>query len=483
MSPDPAPPVSNEVKTMNKAKRTQRNETILIVEDEKLLRWSLKERLGDEGFSVQAEGDGRGALEALEKNTFDLILLDFRLPDTNGLKILAVVREKYQDIPVILMTAFSSIETAVEAMRLGAFNYIKKPFDQDELLIIIEKALEDTKLRRELRHFRKQQNNQFGLENIVADSPLMQKVFETALKVASSPATTVLITGESGVGKDLLAQAIHARSDRAEQPFMNITCTTLTESLLESELFGHEKGAFTDAKARKKGLFELAHMGTVFLDEIGDMPPALQAKLLRVLQEKTFRRVGGRTDVTVDVRIIAATNRNLKQLVKEGGFREDLYYRLNVIEIELPPLRDRLDDVPLLAQHFISIYNKKFRKNVHGIRPEAISQLLSYSWPGNVRELKNVIERAIILGNGQWVEQQDFLIRREVPIKETQVTVVPGDFILPDEGLDLKALEIDLIRQALKKTRGVKSKAGALLGMNRDQIRYRMKTHNIVYEP
>jgi two-component system response regulator AtoC len=463
----------------------QRNERILIVEDEKLLRWSLVERLRSEGFHVHEAGDGRTGLAEADSHFFDLLLLDFRLPDTTGLDILRELRARGEDVVVIMMTAHSSVPAAVEAMRLGAYSYLAKPFDEDELVLTIDKALESSKLKRELAHLRKNQQQDLGLDSIVAGSPSMLRIFETAIKVAQSPATTVLITGESGTGKDLLAKAIHNRSNRRDGPFMNITCTTLTETLLESELFGHEKGAFTDAKTSKKGLFELAHSGTVFLDEIGDMPPALQSKLLRFLQEKTFKRVGGSQDVTVDVRVVAATNKDLEEKVKSGVFREDLYYRLNVIPIHLPPLRDRRGDVRLLAQSFVEQYNRNFRKNVKGIEEPALKQLEAYQWPGNVRELKNVIERAMILGGEEWLRAEDMPfapVSGEAPEVSTPATP-SARFLLPDKGLNLEDLEKDLLLQALERAHGVKTRAGALLGMNRDQIRYRMEKYNLQYPP
>jgi len=458
---------------------TTRRGCVLIVEDERLLRWSLRERLAGEGFKVLEVETGEEALAHLEAKVVDLVLLDYKLPGITGLEVFKVVREKYGDIPVIMMTAYSTVERAVEAMRMGVFNYLTKPFDLDELVVNIEKAMENTALRREVARLREAQRMEFGVEKVIAASEIMRKLFKNVLKIAQSPAVTVLLTGESGVGKDLLAKAIHDRSGRSDEPFMNVTCTTITASLLESELFGHERGAFTDAKSSKKGLFELSDGGTVFLDEIGDMPPALQAKLLRFLQDKTFKRVGGTDDITVDVRIIAATNKNLEKLVEEGAFREDLYYRLNVIPLAIPPLRERASDVPLLAQHFVDVFNRQFRKELKGIKAEALDQLAAYGWPGNVRELKNVIERAMILGEDDWIGPDDLPFGQ----RATAASGSSSRFMLPPEGIRLDDLERDLVEQALRRSRGVKTRAGALLGINRDQIRYRMEKFGIVYDP
>jgi two-component system, NtrC family, response regulator AtoC len=454
----------------------QRNELVLIVDDEKLLRWSLKEQLSNEGYQILEAGTGAEARAILDNHFVDIVLLDIKLPDCSGLEILRSIHEKELDVTVLLMTAYSSIENAVEAMRMGAFNYLTKPFDTGQLSVLIDRALEATALKRKLARIRASQENDSGLDNLIGGSQKMLEIFKTAIKVARSPATTVLIMGESGVGKDMLAKAIHLKSDRADHNFMNITCTTITENLLESELFGHERGAFTDAKSSRKGLFELAHKGTVFLDEIGDMPSSLQSKLLRFLQEKTFKRVGGSVDITVDVRIIAATNKNLGDLVSQGHFREDLYYRLNVIDIQVPPLREREGDVKLLAQYFVAQFNKQFRKSVKGITKQAEALLKSYQWPGNVRELKNIIERAMILGGGEWIDSNDF--PRLIP-KDNDADLSSNPFLLPDNGLDLEDLEKSLIIQALKRSKGVKTKAGALLGMNRDQVRYRMEKYDI----
>ena len=454
-------------------------ERILIVDDEKLLRWSLRERLMKEGYEVIEADSGAAARAVLAQDEADLLLLDYRLPDTTGVELLKEASRSHPDAPVILMTAYSTVETAVEAIKLGAFDYINKPFNQEALVLIVRKALETSRLRREVQQLRRQQEERFGLSNIVGGSAAMLEVFKMITKVGRSAATTVLITGESGTGKDLVAKAIHYASDRAAGPFMNITCSALPENLLESELMGHERGAFTDAKSAKQGLFELADGGTVFLDEIGDMGILLQAKLLRFLEEKTFRRVGGVRDIKVHLRVIAATNRDLAKAVRESHFREDLYYRLKVIPIVLPPLRERPDDVPLLANHFVDQFNREFRKKCRGVDETAMDLLQRHSWPGNVRELKNVIERAMIL------EDKEFLGEVDLPEEIRGTPVVPaaaggsGLFRLPDGGYPMERMEEDMVRQALQISAGNQTRAARMLAISRDALRYKIKKFNL----
>jgi DNA-binding NtrC family response regulator len=353
-------------------------------------------------------------------------------------------------------------------MKQGAYHYANKPFNLDELSLVVQKALETTRLRREVKQLRASRSEPYAIARIVGESAAMLALKGLLQKVAASPASTVLLRGESGTGKDLVAKTIHYNSDRAAKPFMNITCSALPDTLLESELFGHERGAFTDARQQKIGLLESADGGTVFLDEIAEMVAPLQAKLLRFLEEKSFKRVGGAADVRVDVRVIAATNRDLEEAVKAGRFREDLYYRLNVMQINLPPLRDRASDVPLLVNHYIDAFNREFRKQVRGVSPDAMTLMKAYRWPGNVRELRNAVERAMLLVEGEWLTTD--LLPVDGGGASTAHTME-----LPQQGVNLDTLERELVVQALRRTAGNQTKAAALLGLNRDQIRYRIE--------
>ncbi len=443
---------------------------VIIVDDEPLIRWSLAERLRIDGHAAVEAGTAAEALDRADQGA-DLVLLDYGLPDQDGLAVLRRLRDIDPDLLVIMLTAHRSVETVVDAMRAGAFDYATKPFDLDDVALRVGRALETTRLRRELRTLRQTLSRPFGLESIIGESDVMQRVKTLVRKVASSPASTVLVTGESGTGKDLIAKVIHYASSRAARPFLNITCSALPDALLESELFGHERGAFTDARQQKRGLVEQADEGTLFLDEIGEMAPVLQAKLLRVLEEKAFRRVGGSGDVRVDVRVIAATNRDLEDAVKAGKFREDLYYRLNVLRVEVPPLRARGDDVCLLAQYLVESYGREFKRPVQGLSRPAEEALKAYAWPGNVRELRNLVERAVLFCERDRLEPADF---------ESLQTARRGagprtGFELPPEGVNLEELERSLVVQALERTGGNQTRAAALLSVHRDQSRYRIE--------
>jgi two-component system response regulator AtoC len=440
--------------------------TVLVVDDEPLIRWSLAERLRSEGYQVVEAETGAQALEKIHDGV-DLALLDYKLPDVDGVTVLRKIKEFDQDILVILLTAYASVETAVEAMKIGAYHFANKPFNLDEVAAIVQKALETTRLRREVRQFRANEARPYSLDRIVGVSESIVALRSLVAKVAQSPASTVLLTGESGTGKDLVAKVLHYTSDRAGRPFMNITCSALPEALLESELFGHERGAFTDARLQKRGLLESADGGTVFLDEIAEMVPALQAKTLRFLEEKAFKRVGGAADIQVDVRVIAATNRQLDDEVRHGRFRSDLFYRLNVLPISLPTLRTHPEDIPVLVDFFVDGFNREFRKSLLGASPAAVRLLQTYGWPGNVRELRNVIERAVLLAESERLEPKDFAA--------LAATASADPLELPATGVDLEALERSFVVQALKRSGGNQTKAAALLGLNRDQIRYRIE--------
>ncbi len=450
-----------------------RQQKIMVVDDEHLIRWSLEQNLKKQGYEVVTAASGEDALKLLKDDAPDLMLLDIQLPGIDGLTVLERVKEMEEEIIVIMVTALGVLETAVKAMRMGAYDYINKPFNLDELAIVIKKALENGELKREVAHLRSEQSRKYGSGSIIGRSRHMQNVLAMVEKVAKSDAGTILIQGESGTGKELIAKAIHYQSGRVERPFMAINCAAVPETLLESELMGHERGAFTDAKVQKKGLLEMADGGTLFLDEIGDMAPGMQAKLLRVLEDRSFRRVGGTKDIQVDVRIISATNKDLLQAIEEKVFRADLYYRIQVIPIHLPALRERRDDIMPLVEHFIAHFNREFGKSVKGVSKMAEKFLTEYAWPGNIRELRNIIERAIILENEETLLLEH--LPQELVAKTGGSSVGPFSVHLPEEGIDIEDVERELIRQALETSEGNQSKAAKKLNLGIDAFRYRMK--------
>jgi two-component system response regulator AtoC len=451
-----------------------RGETLLLVDDEKLIRWSLRQELTKRGFGVLEAATMSEALAQIEKENVDLIVLDQNLPDGTGIDLLQAIQKSGPMMPVVMLTAIDRSDIAVQAMKLGAFDYVTKPVNMDEMVIVIEKALESTRLKRQVAHFLKEQEKQFGFCGMIGTSPAIKKIFADVTKIAQTRGTTVLITGESGTGKELVAKAIHFLSDRRERPLMVVNCSALTESLIESELFGYEKGAFTDAKAQKKGIFELADTGTIFLDEIGDVSPKIQVRLLRVIEQKTFQRVGGTSDITVDVRIITATNRPLERYVAEGTFREDLFYRLNVASLHLPALRERGEDILLLAEYFLQEFNVKFQKQFVTFSPAVRKLLLEYHWPGNVREVRNVLERAILLGDGQSIEPHQIELNRFTPAQDVPVSTNQSQ---PADGLF--DMERQALVHALQQSGYNQSQAARLLKISRDTLRYRMKKFNL----
>jgi len=438
---------------------------ILIVEDEDKLRRVVQLQLSSAGFDVEQARTAEEALPLLDRA--DLVLTDLRLPGMSGLEMLGLIQRQNGHAPVIMMTAHGSIETAVEAMKAGAVDFLLKPFSLDHLMTVVNKALEVRGLRDENRKLKEELGRRYEFDNIIGRSPQMQEIFASVLRVASTRAT-VLLTGESGVGKDLIARAIHFHSPRKDRPLVKINCSALPENLMESELFGYEKGAFTGANFSKPGKFEQADTGTVFLDEIGDVPQPVQVKLLRVLQEREFERLGSNKTQRVDIRMIAATNQDLRAALEQGTFREDLYYRLNVVALEIPPLRTRKVDIPYLANHFIHKLAPDSGSQVESITPAAMDLLLDHSWPGNVRELENVIERSLVMATGRQLDARD--IKLDVPRNRP---TAPGELALP-EGMSLEQYEQELIRQALKKADGNKSRAARLLGLTRNALRYRL---------
>ncbi len=445
---------------------------ILVVDDERSMQEFLEILLRKEGYDVATAGDVPGALVALDSDDFDLVISDIQMPDRSGLDLLRSLRQAQPDVVVIMITAFATTETALAAMKEGAYDYITKPFKVDEIKLVVKKALEKKLLAAENARLRHELRSERQQRPLVGNSPRMQQLYEMIGRVAATK-TNVLIVGESGTGKELVARAIHAESDRADKSFVALNCAAIPENLLESELFGHVKGAFTGAVGNKAGLFELADLGTLFLDEVGELTPPLQVKLLRAIQEKTIRRVGGTSDRRVDVRILAATNRRLEEEVSAGRFREDLYYRLNVIQLPLPPLRERMEDLPLLVHHFVEKYTRELGKSVRGVTEDAMERLRAHAYPGNVRELENVIERAVALARGEWID------REALPPALLHPPAQKTSAALPQGSVDLDNLVADyergLLVEALRRAGGVKKRAAHLLGISFRSFRYRLE--------
>ncbi len=473
---------------------------VLIVDDEKLLRWSLAQRCKEEGYlSIEAE-NGADALKLNDSHAPDVVLLDVRLPDMSGLEVLERMQSAGAGRAVIMMTADPQLDDVKAALKMGAYDFIGKPLNLDELCVTIQNALEASRLRTEVESLRGEVRRRAGYHDVVGPSKKMTELMLFVRKVAASEASTVLIQGESGTGKDLIAKAIHYESRRQEKPFVAINCSAIPENLMEAELFGHEKGAFTDAKAMKKGLFEVADGGTLFLDEIGELSPFLQAKLLRVLEDQVIRRVGGVRDIQVDVRVTAASNRDLERAVSEGHFRQDLYYRIAIISIFVPPLRERKEDILPLAEFFFGHYNKKFRKSVRGLSEATKKLLLAHDWPGNVRELKNAIERAMILEDNESL-QPDYL-PFAVSTHPSGVTAFenasPGigggaggkdqqsgrklpPLQIPEGGTSLEGMEHAMVEMALRQAHDNQTQAAKLLDISRDALRYKMKKFGLIH--
>lgn len=454
-------------------------EKILVADDEKSMREFLEIMLKKEGYKVSLASNGEDVLRMIERDIFDLALLDIRMPKLDGISVLKKIKTVSPETIVIMITAYASTDTAIKAMKEGAYDYITKPFKVDEIKLIIKNALEKKNLQKENTILRQVVLERFGFENIIGQTPKMLEIYDLMEKVAPTK-TNILICGESGTGKELVAKAIHYNSPRKDKPFVTLNCGAIPESLIESELFGHMKGAFTDAITTKKGLFEVADEGTIFLDEISELPLMMQVKLLRVLQDKEFKRVGGTEDIKVDVRIISATNKDLEGEVLEKRFREDLFYRLNVIQIKLPPLRERKEDIPLLAMHFLKRFSGELNKNISTISSGGFRLLMNYDYPGNVRELQNIIERAVALENSQELTEENL---RSYLEEQPLIKKAPFDLEIPNEGLDLEKIVEDiektLLMKALDRTKGIKKKAAELLNINFRSMRYRLEKYGL----
>ena len=446
---------------------------ILVVDDEVSHLQMLDAVLSAEGYEIHRAGDGQEAIGLVEERFYDLLLMDVRMRKVGGIEALKEIKKISPGIPVIIMTAYASVNTAVDALKSGAYDYLTKPLDIEELKMLVKKALHHRKLEQENVYLKERLGDRFDFSNIIGRSPAMQDLFETVALVAPSEAT-VLIVGESGTGKELIANAIHQNSPRTNRPFIKVNCAALPETLLESELFGHEKGAFTGALARKQGRFQLAHTGSIFLDEVGEMTPTTQTKILRVLQEREFEPLGSTQTVKVDTRVIAATNKNLVEEIQRGNFREDLYYRLNVVTLQVPPLRERREDISLLADFFLKQYAEKNRRLIKGFTPRAMDLLIRHNWPGNVRELENVVERAVIMARG------DLISQGELPdtIRGLDVELEKAEMDL-SSGRSLKEVERDMILRTLEDTGGNRTRAAEILGISRRTLQLKLKEYGV----
>jgi two-component system response regulator AtoC len=466
---------------------------VLIIEDEKLIRWSIGKHLTSQGYQVFQAESGEEGIKLFETNSPDIVFVDNKLPNMQGLDVILKLKSLDDDVVIIFMTAYGSIETAVSAMKAGASEYVNKPFAFEEIDVILDNIKAKISILKEIQLLRRQQKDIITFDHILGETAALKQIIQLSKKIAKAETTTILLLGESGTGKDLFAYAIHNESVRIKKPFVTINCSSLPDTLLESELFGHEKGAFTDARQMKKGLFEMADGGTVFLDEIGEINPATQIKLLGVLENRVVRRLGGTVNIPVDIRIIAATNRDLKRAVDEKLFREDLYYRLKVFQLMLPPLRERAQDIPIIADYFMKYYNHQFQKNITKIDHSANQILMQYSWPGNIRELRNVMERAVFLETMTTL-QADSLPAEIVSINEKSKLFVetpseellsvdrlelPFEINIPSDGLSLYDVEKQIIKQALQKTDNNQTRTSKLLGISRDTLRYKMKKYQL----
>ncbi|MCD6441334.1 MAG: sigma-54-dependent Fis family transcriptional regulator [Candidatus Marinimicrobia bacterium] len=453
--------------------------SIFVIDDDKAIRDLLQESLESDNHSITTLPSAELAVRAMKTEEPDIILLDINLPGMSGFEFLKIVKTEYAHIPIVMITSNTDIDSAIKAMKMGASDYIQKPFNVDELSLIIDKILDLRYKDDHIAYLQNEEKQFHGFGEIIGNSSSIKAVFNTIQQLACSARTTVLIRGETGTGKELVARAIHANSKRSDKPFVEINCSALHEHLLEAELFGYEAGAFTGATHRKRGLLELAHKGTFFLDEIGDMELALQAKILKVIEKKTFRRVGGIKEIEVDTRIISATSRNLEEKIAQGDFRKDLFYRLEVATIDIPPLRERIEDVLLIADHFLKIYNKEFKKNIKSLSEDVKTLLLKHNWPGNVRELKNVIERAVLFEKSNQLTTKSVSIPARNAINCLDLLNNADNIQIPVDGFSLQELEKVLIQKALLQTRGNKTEAAKILNISRDTLKYRLKKYEI----